>query len=98
MEVFKMDMKLINGQNKGDIMLYAISTCAWCKKTKKFLKSLGVEYRYIDVDMLNPDEKEKINGEVMKWNPQRNYPMMVINNEKCIVGYKEDEIKEALHL
>jgi hypothetical protein len=24
--------------------------------------------------------------------------MMVINNEKCIVGYKEDEIKEALHL
>jgi len=93
-----MDMKLINGQNKGDIMLYAISTCAWCKKTKKFLKSLGVEYRYIDVDMLNPDEKEKINGEVMKWNPQRNYPMMVINNEKCIVGYKEDEIKEALHL
>ena len=93
-----MDMKHINGQNKGDIMLYAISTCAWCKKTKKFLKSLGVEYRYIDVDMLNPDEKEKINSEVMKWNPQRNYPMMVINNEKCIVGYKEDEIKEALHL
>jgi glutaredoxin-like protein NrdH len=93
-----MDMKHINGQNKGDIMLYAISTCAWCKKTKKFLKSLGVEYRYIDVDMLNPDEKEKINGEVMKWNPQRNYPMMVIDNRKCIVGYKEDEIKEALHL
>jgi glutaredoxin len=98
MEVFKMDMKHINGQNKGDIMLYAISTCAWCKKTKKFLKSLGVEYRYIDIDMLNPDEKEKINGEVMKWNSQRNYPMIVINNEKCIVGYKEDEIKEALHL
>ena len=93
-----MDMKHINGQNKGDILLYAISTCGWCKKAKKFLKSLGVEYRYIDVDMLNPDEKEKINGEVMKWNPQRNYPMMVINNEKCIVGYKEDEIKEALHL
>ncbi len=93
-----MDVKHIDGQNKGDIMLYAISTCAWCKKTKKFLKSLGVEYRYLDVDMLNPDEKEKINGEVMKWNPQRNYPMMVINNKKCIVGYKEDEIKEALHL
>jgi glutaredoxin-like protein NrdH len=93
-----MDVKHIDGQNKGDIMLYAISTCAWCKKTKKFLKSLGVEYRYIDVDMLEPAEKKKIDGEVMKWNPQRNYPMMVINNKKCIVGYKEDEIKEALHL
>jgi glutaredoxin-like protein NrdH len=79
-------------------MLYSISTCAWCNKTKKFLKSLGVEYRYIDVDFLEPDEKKKIDVEVMKWNPQRNYPMMVINNKKCIVGYKEDEIKEALHL
>ncbi|VVB61707.1 Glutaredoxin [uncultured archaeon] len=93
-----MDVKHIDGQNKGNIMLYAISTCGWCKKTKKFLKSLGVEYRYIDVDMLEPAEKKKIDGEVMKWNPQRNYPMIVINNKKCIVGYKEDEIKEALHL
>jgi glutaredoxin-like protein NrdH len=93
-----MDMIHIDGQKKGDIILYAISTCAWCKKTKKFLKSLGVEYRYIDVDLLDPDEKKKIDSEVMKWNPQRNYPMMVIDNKKCIVGYKEDEIKEALHL
>jgi len=93
-----MDMIHIDGQKKGDIMLYAISTCAWCKKTKKFLKSLGVEYRYIDVDLLDPDEKKKIDNEVMKWNPQRNYPMMVIDKKKCIVGYKEDEIKEALHL
>ena len=88
----------IKGQKKGDIMLYTISTCAWCKKTKNFLKSLGVEYQYIDVDMLNPNEKKKIDNEVMKWNPQRNYPMMVINNKKCVVGYKEDEIKEALHI
>jgi glutaredoxin-like protein NrdH len=93
-----MDLIHIDGQKKGDIMLYAISTCAWCKKTKKFLKSLGVEYRYIDVDILDPDEKKKIDAEVMKWNPQRNYPMIVINNKKCIVGYKEDEIKEALRI
>ena len=88
----------IEGQKKADILLYAISTCAWCKKTKKFLKTLGVEYRYIDVDLLDPDEKKKIDDEVMKWNPHRNYPMMVFNNKKCIIGYKEDEIKEELHL
>ena len=88
----------IDGQKKGDILLYAISTCAWCKKTKKFLKSLGVEYQYIDVDLLDPDEKKKIDIEVTKWNPQRNYPMMVIDNKKCIVGFKEDEIKEALQI
>jgi glutaredoxin-like protein NrdH len=93
-----MDPVHIGGQKKGDIMLYTISTCAWCKKTKIFLKSLGVEYRYIDIDLLDPDEKKKIDNEVMKWNPQRNYPMVVINNKKCVVGYKEDEIKEALRI
>jgi len=93
-----MDVTHVEGKNKGNIMLYGISTCAWCKKTKKFLKSLGVEYRYIDVDLLDRDEKKKIDVEVMKWNPHRNYPMMVINNKKCIIGYKEDEIKETLHL
>ena len=88
----------IDGRKKADILLYAISTCGWCKKTKKFLKSLEVEYRYIDVDLLDSEEKKNIDSEVTKWNPQRNYPMMVINNKKCIIGFKEDEIKEALNL
>jgi len=92
-----MNVVHVEGQNKGDIMLYALSTCGWCKKTKKFLKSLGVEYRYVDVDLLDQDEKKKIDAEVNKWNPNRNFPMMVINNNKCIVGYQEDAIKEALH-
>ena len=93
-----MNVVHVEGQNKGDIILYALSTCGWCKKTKKFLKSLGVEYRYVDVDLLDQDEKKKIDAEVNKWNPNRNFPMTVINNNKCIVGYQEDAIKEALHL
>jgi glutaredoxin len=93
-----MNMVHVEGQKKGDIMLYALSTCGWCKKTKKFLKSLGVEYRYVDVDLLDQDEKKKIDAEVNRWNPNRNFPMTVINNNKCIVGYQEDAIKEALHL
>jgi glutaredoxin len=93
-----MNMVHVEGQKKGDIMLYALSTCGWCKKTKKFLKSLGVEYRYVDFDLLDQDEKKKIDAEVNRWNPNRNFPMTVINNNKCIVGYQEDAIKEALHL
>lgn len=93
-----MDAIHIKGQNKGKIILYAISTCGWCKKTKKLLNKLGVEYSYIDVDLLDKDEKMKIDTDVEKWNPQRNYPTMVINDKKCIVGFKEDEIKEALKL
>jgi glutaredoxin-like protein NrdH len=93
-----MNVVHVEGKNKGKIILYAISTCPWCKKTKKLLTSLGVEYSYIDVDLLEKNEKEMIENEVKKWNPARNYPTLVINDKKCIVGFKDDEIKGALSI
>lgn len=91
-----MKIEHVKGENKGKIMLYALSTCGWCKKTKKLLDDLGVEYHYIYVDHLEGNEKEKTMEEIMKWNPRCSFPTVVINNKKCIVGFKEEKIKEAL--
>ncbi len=33
------------------VKLYALSTCAWCKKTKKFLEERNVEYEGIDIHL-----------------------------------------------
>jgi glutaredoxin len=86
------------GNNKGKIMLYALSTCGWCKKTKKFLDKLGVAYSYIYVDLLDGDDKSKTMNEVENWNPRCSFPTLVINDEQCIVGFRENEIKEALKI
>jgi len=91
-----MKTKHVKGKNKGKIILYALSTCIWCKKTKNFLDDLGVEYNFIYVDYLEGDEKEKTKKEIMKWNPRCSFPTIVINDKVCIVGFKEDKIKEAL--
>ena len=88
----------VDGINKGKIVLYALSTCGWCKKTKDFLKKLGVEYTYVFVDNLGGNDRDETMEEVKKWNPRRSFPTVVINDEKCIVGYNEDEIKRALGL
>ena len=85
----------VTGENKGKIMLYALSTCVWCKKTKQLLRDLGVEYDYIFVDLLEGDDKDKTMNEVKKWNSRCSFPTLVIN-DKCIVGFKEDEIREVL--
>ena len=54
-------------RNKSeDILLYAISTCGWCKKTKILLDELDVEYRYINVNLVDKTEMEKIEKEVKK--------------------------------
>jgi glutaredoxin-like protein NrdH len=90
-----MDMKHVEGKNKGHIMMYALSTCGWCKKTKRLLNELGVEYRYTDVDLLEGKNRSMAMTELEHWNPKCTFPTLVIKN-KCIVGYKEDEIKEAI--
>ena len=93
-----MGLKHVSGKKLGHIVIYALSTCPWCKKTKKLLSDLGVEYYFADVDLMGNDEKEQAMQTVKKWNPSCSFPTMVIDDNKCIVGFKEDEIRKALKL
>ena len=86
----------VSGRNAGSILLYALSTCPWCKKTKALLKELGVEYSFIDVDLLPDTEKAQAINVISKWNPSTSFPTIVINNKRAILGFNEPEIREAL--
>ena len=59
-------------------------------------KNLGVAYKYIDVDLLSSEERDKIEEEVKKWNPRCSFPTLVFNQKSCVVGFKEYEIKLEL--
>ncbi len=89
-----MALQHVAGKNKGHIVLYALSTCPWCKKTKKLLEDLGVEYYFGDVDLMNDMEKEKALQIVTKWNPSSSFPTMIIDDNKCIIGFQESKIRE----
>ena len=89
-------MKQVTGKKKGDVLLYALSTCGWCRKTKDLLGDLGVEYRYIDVDLLDSEARSEAIKEITKWNPRCSFPTLVINNDRCIMGYQADKTREAL--
>jgi len=91
-----MAMEHVEGKNKGNVVLYALSTCGWCKKTRMLLEELGVEYNYVYVDLTEGEERSSVMNEVGKWNPQLSFPTVVINNKDVIVGFREDEIKEKL--
>jgi glutaredoxin len=88
------EYKHVEGKEKGKIIIYALSTCGWCKKTKRILDSLGIAYDYVDADLVDAKTSEEIDKEVRKWNPKETYPTIVINNEKAIVSYDEDKIRE----
>ena len=86
----------VPGKNVGHIMMYALSTCVWCKKTKKLLNDLGVEYFYIDVDLLSGEEKAEVMQAVERWNPGASFPTIVVNNRSAILGFKENQIREMV--
>ena len=90
------NLKHVKGRKKGKVVLYALSTCVWCKKTRNLLDEIGVEYHYVYVDLLDREENEKVRAEVVKWNPQGSFPTIVIDDKNCITGFDESRIREEL--
>ena len=80
-----------------DVKLYTLSTCSHCKSTKRLLAECTIEYDFVDVDLLEGDERKAILEDIKKVNPRCSFPTLIIG-DKVIVGYKEKEIKEALGL
>ena len=74
-----------------------MSTCGHCKATKTLLDECRVKYDFTDVDLTHGEERAAILEDVKKFNPNCSFPTIIIG-DKVIVGYKEDEIREALRL
>ena len=82
---------------ENSVKMYSLSTCSHCKATKKFLGECGVEYEFADVDLLDGEERAAILEDVRRYNPRCSFPTIIIG-DKVIVGFKENEIREALGL
>ncbi|MDT8272210.1 MAG: glutaredoxin family protein [Desulfomonilia bacterium] len=80
------------------VKIFTLSTCSHCRATKELLNEYNVAYDYVDVDLLDIPEKRRVLEEVAQFNPRRTFPTIIIDGAIIIVGYREDEIKEALGL
>ncbi|MBN2539584.1 MAG: glutaredoxin family protein [Deltaproteobacteria bacterium] len=83
--------------SEKEINMYTLSTCSHCKATKKFMSDCNVKYDFIDVDLLEGEEQRAIIDDLKKYNPRCSFPTIIIG-DRVIVGFKEDEIREALGL
>ena len=77
------------------IKLYALSTCPWCKKTKKLLEEKEVNYEAVDLDLLQGEKQNEVLEQVDSLTSKRSFPLLEIG-DTVIQGYKEEEIREAL--
>ncbi len=90
--------KVPGKKNKNKVLVYALSTCAWCRMTKQFLKDNGVEYEYVDVDLCNDGDKDKIKNHILSLGGSLSYPTVIVNDKTLINGFRQDKIKEILQI
>jgi glutaredoxin len=94
MEIIKVPGK----NNKHRVLLYALSTCAWCKMTKIFLKDNGVEFEYVDVDLCNKADVGKVHNDIKSRGGDLTYPTLIVDNKTLIPGFLKDKINKALEI
>ena len=87
-------MTHIKGENRGKVMLYTLSTCIWCKKTKALLKDIGVEYSYEDVDLLEGEDEERVDKEMDKYSSNPSFPLIIVDDKFFTTGFDEDKLRK----
>jgi glutaredoxin-like protein NrdH len=79
------------------VKLYTLSTCGHCTAAKRLLDDCSVAYEFTDVDLLDDKNKMAILDIVKKINPRYTFPTIIIG-DTVIIGFREHEIREALHI
>jgi glutaredoxin len=77
------------------VMLYALSTCPWCRKTKQYLQASGVDFEWVDVDTLRDEDYERVAQEAFEISGSRAYPVLRIG-DAVVVGYHPERYAELL--
>lgn len=79
------------------VMVYALTTCPYCRMTRTYLDDNDVEYDALEVDQLEGQERDDAIAEVKRLSGGTSFPVVVIDDE-VIVGFNKKRIKELLEL
>ena len=91
-------IKVQGKNNKHRVLLYAISTCVWCKRAKRFLKNNNIAYEYVDVDRCSIEDLRKVKRDILNRGGKLAYPTIIIDNKVLMTSPKEDELRKILEI
>jgi glutaredoxin len=80
-----------------DIHLYALSTCPYCRMTKRYLDDHGITYGLTEVDTLEGDEKQAAIDKVKELSGGTSFPVLVADGE-VVVGFNKTKIAKVVGL
>lgn len=77
------------------VMMFTLSTCPWCRKSKKFFQDRGIPFDFVDYDLADEAEQDRIGKEVLKHTGHIAFPFVRINDQ-VIIGYNPERYEELL--
>ena len=74
--------------------VYALSTCPYCKRTRRFLDDHKIAYECIEVDLLDDRKQDEVMDELEKITGKRAFPVVIAGKE-VIVGHDEEKLRKV---
>jgi len=78
------------------VSMYTLSTCPWCRKTKKFFTDHKIPFDFIDYDLANEETQNKIMADMDRRNAHA-FPFVMIDND-TVEGWNPDRYTQLLGL
>jgi len=77
------------------VTIYALSTCLWCRKSKKYFEDRNVPFEAVDYDKQDDAVQEKMMEEMRGAGCTGAFPFIKIG-DACVQGYAPDEFEKLL--
>jgi glutaredoxin len=78
------------------VLMYTLSTCPWCRKTKQFFTERHIPFDYIDYDLADEPTQKGILDELDAAGAS-GFPFVKIGDH-IVEGYRPDRYAELLGL
>ncbi len=94
----KVEFIEVPGSNEPHrLTVYALSTCAFCKKAMRYLENNGLTYRYVFLDQLDFDLKREVKQELKsKFQNIPVFPVLTIDDKEVLSGFTEQKWADRL--
>ncbi|HEY9055491.1 MAG TPA: glutaredoxin [Rectinemataceae bacterium] len=87
----------IGALDKPDIVIFALSTCGFCKRAMSFLDDRGYSYRYLYVDTIPIEQKNEIKTALReRFKENVAFPFAVFDDSSHLVGFIQPDWERSL--
>jgi arsenate reductase-like glutaredoxin family protein len=77
------------------VLIYTISTCTLCRKTKEFFREREIPFDSVDYDLASESEKNRIAAEIMKCAGEIGFPFVRID-DAVVIGFNPERFEQLI--